>query len=66
MTFTVPQTAFVSQRATMVKFDASALRYLSRNDFRVLTALEMGMKNHDLVPTVLIVYETSVCEGIFS
>lgn len=38
----------------MVKLDVSVLKYLSKEDFRVLTALEMGMKNHDLVPTVLI------------
>lgn len=38
----------------MVKLDLSVLRYLSRDDFRVLTALEMGMKNHDLVSTQLI------------
>lgn len=29
------------------------LRYLSREDFRVLTAIEMGMKNHELVPASL-------------
>lgn len=38
----------------MVKLDLSILRYLSRDDFRVLTAVEMGMKNHDLVSTQLI------------
>lgn len=38
----------------MVKLDASMLRYLTKEDFRVLTAVEMGMKNHDLVPTPLI------------
>ena len=39
---------------TMVKLDAYVLKYLSKDDFRVLTAIEMGMKNHDLVPTTLI------------
>jgi len=34
----------------MVKFDVSLLRYLSKDDFRVLTAIEMGMRNHELVP----------------
>ena len=38
----------------MVKFDASLLRYLSKDDFRVLTAIEMGMRNHELVPVELI------------
>ena len=37
-----------------MKLDASALRYLSRDHFRVLTAVEMGMKNHDLVPVELL------------
>jgi len=37
-----------------VKLDASFLRYLSKDDFRVLVAIEMGMKNHDLVPVPLI------------
>lgn len=30
------------------------LKYLSKTDFRVLTAVEMGQKNHELVPTQLI------------
>lgn len=30
------------------------LRYLSKEDFRVLTAVEMGMKNHELVPAALV------------
>lgn len=38
----------------MVKLDAANLRHLSNDDFRVLTAVEMGMKNHELVPTKLI------------
>ncbi|KAL9646965.1 hypothetical protein ABK040_013823 [Willaertia magna] len=38
----------------MVKLDASRFRYLSNDDFRVLTAIEMGMKNHEVVPTPLI------------
>lgn len=37
-----------------MKLDPAALRYLSDNDFRVLTAVEMGMRNHDLVPVALI------------
>jgi len=38
-----------------VKLDASHLRFLSKEEFRVLTCVEQGMKNHELVPTTLIV-----------
>ncbi|XP_014248841.1 serine/threonine-protein kinase RIO2 [Cimex lectularius] len=34
----------------MGKLNVTVLRYLSKEDFRVLTAIEMGMKNHELVP----------------
>ncbi|XP_078435113.1 protein serine/threonine kinase isoform X2 [Wolffia australiana] len=37
-----------------MKLDVDALRYLSREDFRVLTAVEMGMRNHEIVPSELI------------
>lgn len=37
-----------------MKLDPSLLRYMSRDEFRVLTAIEMGMRNHELVPTTLI------------
>jgi len=37
-----------------MKLDLSAFRYLSSEDFRVLTAIEMGMKNHQIVPVELI------------
>ncbi|CAG5099448.1 Similar to Riok2: Serine/threonine-protein kinase RIO2 (Mus musculus) [Cotesia congregata] len=37
----------------MGKLDVVMLRYLSAEDFRVLTAIEMGMKNHELVPAML-------------
>jgi RIO kinase 2 len=30
------------------------MRYLTKDDFRVLTAVEMGMKNHELVPVDVI------------
>ena len=29
----------------MVKFDAKILKYMSPDEFRVLTAVEMGMRN---------------------
>jgi hypothetical protein len=31
-----------------------ALRFMSAEEFRVLTACEMGMKNHEIVPSSLI------------
>ncbi|KKA29921.1 hypothetical protein TD95_001469 [Thielaviopsis punctulata] len=34
--------------------DSKALRHLTNEDWRVLTAVEMGSKNHELVPTSLI------------
>ncbi|XP_014281362.1 serine/threonine-protein kinase RIO2 [Halyomorpha halys] len=37
----------------MGKLNVTILRYLSKEDFRVLTAIEMGMKNHELVPGAL-------------
>ena len=40
--------------ATMPNLDPKGLRYMSKDEFRVLTAVEMGMKNHELVPTPLI------------
>lgn len=38
----------------MGKLNVAILRYLSSEDFRVLTAVEMGMKNHEVVPTPLL------------
>ena len=32
----------------MVKLDVSILRYLGKEEFRVLTAVEQGMKNHEV------------------
>jgi RIO-like serine/threonine protein kinase len=37
-----------------MKLDLSAFRYLNTEDFRVLTAIEMGMRNHEIVPVSLI------------
>ncbi|XP_060824861.1 serine/threonine-protein kinase RIO2 isoform X3 [Bombus pascuorum] len=37
----------------MGKLNVTMLRYLTKDDFRVLTAIEMGMKNHELVPASL-------------
>jgi RIO kinase 2 len=38
----------------MGKLNVTMLRYLSKEDFRVLTAVEMGMKNHEIVPAALV------------
>ncbi|XP_047532254.1 serine/threonine-protein kinase RIO2 [Vanessa atalanta] len=38
----------------MGKLDVAILRYLTPEDFRVLTAVEMGMKNHEMVPGSLV------------
>ncbi|OIT27942.1 hypothetical protein A4A49_34326 [Nicotiana attenuata] len=37
-----------------MKLHVNVLRYLSKDDFRVLTAVEMGMRNHEIVPSELI------------
>jgi RIO kinase 2 len=37
-----------------MKLDVTCMRFLSKDDFRVLTAIEMGMRNHELVPIELI------------
>ena len=37
-----------------MKLDVTCMRYLSKDDFRVLVAVEMGMRNHELVPIELI------------
>ncbi|XVF06837.1 hypothetical protein REPUB_Repub06bG0085400 [Reevesia pubescens] len=37
-----------------MKLDVDVLRYLSKDDLRVLTAVEMGMRNHEIVPSDLI------------
>ena len=40
--------------SAMVKLNVNQLRYLSKEEFRCLVALEMGMKNHEIVPSELI------------
>ncbi|KAJ3190694.1 hypothetical protein HK101_008454 [Irineochytrium annulatum] len=37
-----------------MKLDVKLLRYLTSDEFRVLTATEMGSRNHEVVPTPLI------------
>jgi len=47
----------------MGKLDVSYLRYMSREDFRILTAVEMGMKNHEIVPMSLIIQIANLKHG---
>uniref|UniRef100_H2ZSD4 Serine/threonine-protein kinase RIO2 n=1 Tax=Latimeria chalumnae TaxID=7897 RepID=H2ZSD4_LATCH len=47
----------------MGKLKVGLLRSLSREDFRVLTAVEMGMKNHEIVPASLIASIASLKHG---
>ncbi|KAK3856113.1 hypothetical protein Pcinc_037536 [Petrolisthes cinctipes] len=47
----------------MGKLKVTLLRYLTREDFRVLTAIEMGMKNHELVPGPLIAQIANIRTG---
>lgn len=47
----------------MGKLNVVVLRYLSRDDFRVLTAVEMGMKNHEIVPVSLLSSIASLRHG---
>jgi len=47
----------------MGKLNVTMLRYLSKEDFRVLTAVEMGMKNHEIVPGSLVASIASLRHG---
>eukprot|EP00760_Papus_ankaliazontas_P032921 PhM_4_TR6082/c0_g1_i1/m.74623/K07179/RIOK2; RIO kinase 2 len=38
----------------MVKLDATILQYLEEEDFRVLSAVEMAIRNHELAPVELV------------
>ncbi|KAF5355990.1 hypothetical protein D9756_003821 [Leucocoprinus leucothites] len=46
-----------------MKLDATDLRYISSDEFRVLTAVEMGSKNHEVVPTPLIAQISGLRNG---
>jgi len=37
-----------------MKLDATVFRYITKDEFRVLTAVEVAMRNHELAPAVLI------------
>jgi len=43
-----------------MKLDATDVRYVTPEEFRVLTAVEMGSKNHEVVPTALIAQISSL------
>ena len=44
-----------SRRAPVaMRFDVNQLRYIEKDAWRTLTAVEMGMKNHELVPAQLV------------
>lgn len=47
----------------MVKLNVTLLKYMSSEDFRVLTAVEMGMKNHEIVPISLVSQIASLKHG---
>ncbi|CAF1598631.1 unnamed protein product, partial [Adineta ricciae] len=53
----------INCRHIMGKFDVSLIRYLSSEDYRVLTAIEMGMRNHELVPLQLLAVIASLKHG---
>ncbi|RDB28801.1 Serine/threonine-protein kinase rio2 [Hypsizygus marmoreus] len=46
-----------------MKLDATDLRYVTSDEFRVLTSVEMGSKNHEVVPTVLIAQISGLRNG---
>ncbi|KAI9772481.1 MAG: hypothetical protein M1840_000686 [Geoglossum simile] len=46
-----------------MKLDTRHMRYLTAEDWRVLTAVEMGSKNHEVVPTPLIAQISGLRSG---
>jgi RIO kinase 2 len=47
-----------------MKLDAKGLRYVCPEGFRVLTAVEMGSKNHEIVPITLVSNISKLKTGI--
>uniref|UniRef100_T1JBB8 Serine/threonine-protein kinase RIO2 n=1 Tax=Strigamia maritima TaxID=126957 RepID=T1JBB8_STRMM len=47
----------------MGKLNLKFIRYISEEHFRILTAIEMGMKNHELVPGALVAKIASLRGG---
>ena len=48
-----------------MKLNVGLLRYLGRDEFRVMNAIEVGMRNHELVPSALVASSGS-CQHPFS
>lgn len=46
-----------------MKLDVTCMRYLTNDNYRVLQAVEMGMRNHELVPVDLINQIASLKHG---
>ncbi|KAL8700710.1 MAG: hypothetical protein Q9201_005301 [Fulgogasparrea decipioides] len=46
-----------------MKLDTTHLRYLTSEDWRVLTAVEIGSKNHEVIPTSLIIQISNLRSG---
>ncbi|RMD45020.1 hypothetical protein DV735_g33, partial [Chaetothyriales sp. CBS 134920] len=46
-----------------MKLDTKALRYLNASDWRTLTAVETGTRNHEVVPTPLIAQLAKASQG---
>ncbi|KAL8694813.1 MAG: hypothetical protein Q9218_000572 [Villophora microphyllina] len=46
-----------------MKLDTTHLRYLTPEDWRVLTAVEIGSKNHEVIPTSLILQISNLRSG---
>lgn len=46
-----------------MKLDVTDLRYVSSEEFRVLTAVEIGSKNHEVVPSTLIAQISGLRNG---
>ncbi|KAL8712976.1 MAG: hypothetical protein Q9220_002836 [cf. Caloplaca sp. 1 TL-2023] len=46
-----------------MKLDTTHLRYLTPEDWRVLTAVEIGSKNHEVIPTPLILQIANLRSG---
>lgn len=47
----------------MGRFNVEPMRHMEREHFRVLLAIEMGMKNHEAVPLQLISMIASIYRG---
>ncbi|KAM3065790.1 Serine/threonine-protein kinase rio2 [Clarireedia jacksonii] len=47
-----------------MKLDTKAMRYLTAEDWRTLTAVEQGSKNHEVVPTPLIAQLSGLRGGV--